>query len=45
MHVDNFIFAGTEYLKKNVIDPVISKYKVGKRQNDHFREVDLDVRG
>ena len=43
MHVDDFLFAGTEDFNKSVIDPIASKYKVGKRMIDNFRYVGLNV--
>ena len=43
MHVDDFLFAGTDAFNKTVIDPIVRKYKVGKRQVDNFRYVGLDI--
>ena len=43
MHVDDFLFAGTEDFNKNVIEPIASKYKVGKRMIDNFRYLGLSV--
>ena len=43
MHVDDFLFAGTEAFSKSVIEVLVSKYKVGKRQITSFRYVGLDV--
>ena len=43
MHVDDFLFAGTQTFNKDVIDPIVSKYQVGRRQIDSFRYVGLQV--
>lgn len=41
MHVDDFLFAGTKAFVLSVIDPIVNKYKVGKRQVDNFCYVGL----
>ena len=43
MHVDDFLFAGTQTFNTVVIDPIVNKYQVGKRQIDTFRYVGLHV--
>ncbi|PIK34738.1 hypothetical protein BSL78_28434 [Apostichopus japonicus] len=43
MHVDDFLFAGSEAFNKNVIDRVVDKYKVGRREIESFRYVGLDL--
>lgn len=43
MHVDDFLFAGSEAFNKNVIDKVVEKYKVGRREIESFRYVGLDI--
>ena len=43
MHVDDFLFAGTDAFQKQVIDPLTQKYKVGKRQANNFQYVGLEI--
>lgn len=31
MHVNDFLFAGTDDFNRNVIDPIAKKYKVSKK--------------
>ena len=33
MHVDDFLFAGTDQFFRNVTDRITNKYKIGKCQN------------
>ena len=43
MHVDDFLFAGTDQFFRNVIDKITNKYKIGKRQNRSFTCIGLKV--
>ena len=43
MHVDDFLFAGSETFNRAVIDPISEKYKVGRRLHEHFKYVGLNV--
>lgn len=43
MHVDDFLFAGTDLFNKCVIKPISVKYKVGKRVAQNFRYVGLNI--
>ena len=43
MHVDDFLFAGSEDFNQSVIAPISEKYKVGKRLQQHFKYVGLNV--
>ena len=43
MHVDDFLFAGSEEFNRTVIDPIADKYKVGRRLADHFKYVGIDM--
>lgn len=43
MHVDDFLIAGTNHFMKEVIGPLLEKYKVGKRQDGSFRYVGIDI--
>ena len=43
MHVDDFLFAGTDRFFRNAIDKITNKYKIGKRQNRSFTYVGLKV--
>ena len=43
MHVDDFLFAGTDQFFRNVTDKITNKYKIGKRQDRSFTYVGLKV--
>ena len=43
MHVDDFLFGGTDAFNKSVIEPISRKYKVGKRLAENFRYVGLNM--
>ena len=43
MHVDDFLFAGTDAFRKQIIDPLTQKYRVGKRQANKFQYVGLEL--
>ena len=43
MHVDDFLFAGSEVFNQSVIGPISEKYKVGRRLQEHFKYVGLNV--
>ena len=43
MHVDDFLFAGTELFKRKVIEPLCQYFKVGKQQEGVFRYIGLDM--
>ena len=43
MHVDDFLYAGTETFKKVVITKIQGKFKVGKHMEGNFRYVGLDI--
>ena len=43
MHVDDFLFGGTDAFNKCVIEPISRKYKVGKRLAENFRYVGLNM--
>ena len=40
MHVDYFMFAGTDQCFRNVIDKITNKYKIGKLKNRSLRMLD-----
>jgi len=43
MHVDDFLFGGTNLFNEKVIKPISNKYKVGKRVAKNFRYVGLNL--
>ena len=43
MHVDDFLYAGTENFKKTVITKIQGKFKVGKHIEGNFRNVGLEI--
>ena len=43
MHVDDFLFAGTDAFRKQIIDPLTQKYRVGKGQANKFQYVRLEL--
>ena len=43
MHVDDFLFAGTDQFFRNVTDKITNKYKIGKCQDRSFTYVGLKV--
>ena len=43
MHVDDFLFAGSDAFNRNVIDRMVNTYKIGRRQMESFRYVGLNI--
>lgn len=43
MHVDNFLFVGTDDFNRSISDPIARKCKVGKRLIENFHYVGLNV--
>lgn len=43
MHVDNFLFAGTDDFNRSINDPIARKYKIGKTLIENFHYVGLNV--
>ena len=43
MHVDDFLFAGSDAFNRNVIDRMVNTYKIGRGQIESFRYVGLNI--
>lgn len=43
LHVDDFLCAGTDRFKKDIVEAIGKRFKVGKRQNGSFRYIGLDL--
>ena len=43
MHVDNFLWAGTEDFQRMVIDKLKSTFKIGKEAEGAFRYIGLEI--
>lgn len=43
MHVDDFLWAGSDQFKENVISPLRMKFHFGKEMNTSFRYIGLDI--
>ena len=37
MHVDDFLYSGTDTFKQNVIDKLLQIYQIGKTEQDIFQ--------
>ncbi len=43
MHVDDFLWAGTNYFKDSVIDVITNKFQCGKKEENSFRYIGLNI--
>ena len=43
MHVDDFLWAGSDLFKEDVISPLSLKFHFGKEMNTNFRYIGLDI--
>ena len=43
MHVDDFLYSGTENFKTTIINKIQEKFKVGKHMEGNFKYVGFDI--
>ena len=43
MHVDNFLYAGSQNFRKRVVHKIMQKYEMGKHQGDNFKYVGIEI--
>ena len=43
MHVDDFLYAGSQNFKKCVVYKMMQKYEMGKHQGSNFKYVTIEI--